>query len=334
MRPIKSAFCFLLIIFLLSCCTGEKADSDCQITVLFSLSGLGDMGYNDEILRGAQTIKKERSDVKLQYFTPSSLEDAEQIFREWLQQCGKGGRNLFVFASSDYETVAKKCLAEVSSINKNDILLFESVNAENLPLNHFQISLYGASYLAGITAAATPAEFARTVLGNSQDLPIKYAAEGFEAGFISGGKTKPEIVNLADDWSGFAKADEVYLKMKEWVQKSSFIFPVAGGSNNGVYRYMREFSSGLFTAGMDVDKSALCSQIVGSVVKRIDKLIINYLNQWIDTGNFPSTIHYGLESGYSDWVLSPDYQEAFGSIVESARQTAITKEQEYEETTL
>jgi len=39
---------------------------------------------------------------------------------------------------------------------------------------------------------------------------------------------------------------------------------------------------------------------------------------------------YGLESGYVDWVLAPSYKDAFQEIVKKERDTAIQKEEKYE----
>lgn len=326
-------FCIAILFLAVSCSNdGKKEDlAVCthRITVLFSPGGLGDMGYNDQILRGLQTIKKERSEAELQFYSPSTLDEAEVLFQKWQNSKEESVKQLFIFASSDFESVAKKYLTSSSDENK-EVLLFESSNADNLPLHHFRISMYGASYLAGITAAATPTESALILLGNSNDAPIQYAAAGFKDGFADGGKQQTETVSLAEDWTGFAKADEVYQKMQDWAMNHAFVFPVAGGSNSGVYRYMREYPRGIYTAGMDVDQSALCTQIVGSVVKHIDRLIIDCLNQWIDKGTFPETTVYGLESGYIDWMLAPDYEEVFGEIVAPARNVAIEKEKAYE----
>ncbi len=324
-------------LLLLSACSDEEQktpDLHPRVIVLFSPGGLGDRGYNDLILKGIQTVNKEREELDVLYSSPRSLADAERIFGDWLRLTDVKRPSLFVLASSDYEDMAVSLLGNASGIDRTnkDILLFESNNERGLPLHSFHIQMYGASYLAGTTAAATPASSALVMLGSSNDRPTALAAQGFADGFRDGGKEAVETVALADDWTGFAAADLVYQRMEEWVQRHGFIFPVAGGSNNGVYRYAREYPKGLYTAGMDVDQSALSTQIVGSVVKHIDRLIVDYLNEWLDKGTMPEATVYGLESGYIDWMLSPDYEDALNETVTNSRPAAIAKEKAYEET--
>ena len=81
---------------------------------------------------------------------------------------------------------------------------------------------------------------------------------------------------------------------------------------------------------MDTDQSSLCSQIVGSVVKHIDLLIEDFIIQWMDTGTMPEQSIYGLESGYIDWVLAPSYKDDYQELVKKERDTAIQKEEKYE----
>ena len=167
------------------------------------------------------------------------------------------------------------------------------------------------------------------VLANNTDSPIHIAREGFMTGF----QGTCETTYLANDWTGYISANLAYRKMKEWGQQYPFIFPVAGGSNAGIYRYSREYDSCPYLVGMDIDQSHLSNQITGSVIKHIDRLIYHYLSEWATVGKLPASQLYGLESGYVDWVVSPLFQDALQSLVENHRQTAITQEKAYYEAT-
>ena len=65
-----------------------------------------------------------------------------------------------------------------------------------------------------------------------------------------------------------------------WASKMDelFVYPLAGGSNNGIYKSSRDMLfSTMLVAGMDVDCSAFSGRIPFSMVIHIDRIIENYL---------------------------------------------------------
>lgn len=320
----------LIFTVLLSSCAsddGENVFAEPQVTVMFSPGGLGDDGYNDQILRGVQHVILAQTEAVISFSSPESTENAETVFKRWLQE-ERPGRSLFVLAGSEYEELVTGCLSEVAALPQGkSILLFESANTKELPVTTFQLSMYGASYLAGRSVAFMGCSAPLAILANPNDLPVKWAVDGFEDGY---GKAI-DIKYLADDWRGYAMADELYIRMNDYAQTYDYFFGVAGGSNLGIYRYLREYPSQRgWTAGMDVDQSALTNKMSGSVIKRIDLLIQEYLNGWIDNKDMPAHQIYGLESGYVEWSIAPEYKEFFGTFVKDIWQEAIRKELEYE----
>lgn len=300
-----------------------------QIIFLFSPGGLGDMSYNDCILEGVQRFKLEQPETDIYIYSPESLDEAEKIFSDWLVRPESNIPVLFVLATSDYEPIAEKYLKEHSLTANKSILLFESRKRYNDPHIHtFQISMYGASYLAGATAALCCGDKkALALLANDSDSPIGIARDGFIAGF----QGDCDVKYIADDWTGYIQSYFTYQKMSDWSKEYGYIFPVAGGSNAGIYRYSRENADSPFLAGMDIDQSGLSHKITGSVIKEIDRLIFEYLMEWSKTGTMPEAQLYGLESGYADWKLSPLYEAEYKDIMGQTRQQAITKEIEYYE---
>ena len=101
-----------------------------------------------------------------------------------------------------------------------------------------------------------------------------------------------------------------------------FIYPIAGGSNQGVYRYSRENPDKFYTAGMDVNLSAYSAHIVFSTVKHIDRAVAEYLTAWNEQKELPD-LHttYGIGSGHADIALVDEYY----------RPIVNEKEQIYEE---
>lgn len=324
----------LLLLMILTAACGREDDistdaAQPQVIFLFSPGGLGDMSYNDCILEGVQRFKMAQPGTDVYIYSPESVEEAERIFSDWLARPGSDIPVLFVLATSDYEPIAEKYLKEQSLTSNKSILLFESRKRYSDPNIHtFQISMYGASYLAGTTAArCCDDKKALVLLANDSDSPIGIAKDGFIAGF----QGNCDVEYLADDWTGYIQSSLTYQKMSDWSKTYGFIFPVAGGSNAGLYRYSRENADSPFLAGMDIDQSSLSNKITGSVIKEIDRLIFEYLTEWTKTGTMPEDQLYGLESGYADWKLSPLYEAGYKGIIEQARRQAITKEREYYE---
>lgn len=306
----------------------EKYDAPTpQIVFLFSPGGLGDMSYNDCILEGVQQFKKRNPGVDIFLYSPQSVDEAERIYTDWLKRPGSDIPVIFTLASSDYEAMVDRHIDEYTLTANKRILLFESLkNYDDEHIHTFQVSMYGASYLSGVTAKECIGEKeAMVLLGSSTDIPIQSAMEGFVEGF----GRDCDIEFLADDWTGFVMPSVTYRKMTEWSAKYSFIFPVAGGSNTGIYRYSREFPDSPYLAGMDVDQSGLANQILGSVVKRFDLLIDEYFTQWLKDGTMPHAEIYGLESEYVDWILSPRHFAKYQILVGDSRSRAIKEEKAY-----
>ena len=299
-----------------------------QIIFLFSPGGLGDMSYNDCILEGVQQFKKLHPETDVFLYSPPSVEAAERIFSDWIKRPGSNIPVVFALASSDFEGLVDKYIPDYELTDNKRILLFESLKKYEDPrIYTFHVSMYGASYLAGVTAAECVAgERSLVLIGSSTDVPVESGRDGFIAGLDN---DDYDVEYLADDWSGYVMADVTYRKMTDWASRYGFIFPIAGGSNTGLYRYAREFENSPFLAGMDIDQSSLSTKITGSVVKRLDRLVVEYFNEWLDTGEMPESRIYDLESGYVDWQLSPLYERDFKQTVEANRRLAIEKEREY-----
>lgn len=288
------------------------------------------MGYGDVVLRGIQTVRRDAQDVDIRVYMPESIEEGEDIFYKWAASDTQSQQSLFVVTADDYEDMMIKYFRSNHLSEGKEILLFESENLFDLPIYNFTISTYGASYLAGITAAYVSQCPPLIVWGNYMDMSTDCAVVGFQDGYHSQTSSDVEAILLSDDWTGYTMDNEVYYSMSEWVKQYGFIYPIAGGSNNGVYRYLREFPVETYTAGFDIDCSHLSSNVVGSTVKYIDWLLITYIEQWLESGTMPKQSVYGLESGYVDWVLAPDYRSGYRSIMARKRDEAIELEREYE----
>lgn len=302
-----------------------------QIIVMYAPGGLGDQGYNDCILTGVQSFKKKHySEVEMYQYSPGTLEEAERLLSDWLSLPESKIPALFVVGSNDYEGLVAEVLRDKALTSNKRLLLFESDNDDNLPITTFRLSMYGASYLAGVTAAQLleNGKNALILLAHKGDSTIEKAETGFRDGFKDSGARGEALTEyLADDWTGYVSAQLAYQRMSDWSRNYGYIFPVAGGSNQGIYRFTREHQPSPLTAGMDIDQSGLSRNIAGSVIKHIDKVVFYFMETWLSTGELPDSEVFGLESGYTDWKLSP-YFAKYQSAIDEMYLEAKRKEAE------
>ena len=323
----------LTLLMVLPSCDSDDGDTIAvsdrrKICVLFSSGGLGDDGYNDMIWRGLQNFTLSHPDVWLQCFSPATAEEGTRLMNSWIER-HKGETLLCVLAGSEYEQQAATLYglrpADSTATWRPDFLLFESDNPEHLPLASFRMSLYGAAWLCGRSVKEMQLTRPLCLLAHSHDQPTQTAAQGFFDGY--GAPT--DTACMAADWSGFSMPETAYQRMYDYARTYDFIFGVAGASNLGVYRYLREKPDGVWTIGRGWNQYTQSSQIIGNMVKRIDLVVEDYLTLWADGSEMPQVRLLGLESGYMDWQVAPAYADRLEEFVNNIRQEAVNEENKY-----
>ncbi len=334
-----------ILIYIVCCflsCSKESAkttgeDGKGQITLILSIKGLGDMSYNDQIMSGIMHFY-EANEVSMNLVRPNKTEDAQQALQKWQAETNDKGKSLLVLAGSEYE---KLVTAGNLNLSKNQqILLFESKN-QNLPegVNTFHINRYGASYLAGCMAKEH--EAATIVAAMPGDPVLEESIQGFADGYQAHSDNRADLVFLSEGEEGFAMADSAY-RVASGIH-NAFIFPLAGGSNSGIYKYSRETDFYLpLIVGMDTDCSMYSDRIPFSMVVHIDKVIGQYLTDWLNDVPMEKNRTFGLESGMIDIAFSPvfyrnldvweDYYENEGyweNAYQNHKAEAMGKEEEY-----
>ncbi|MCQ2158153.1 MAG: BMP family ABC transporter substrate-binding protein [Bacteroidales bacterium] len=291
---------------------------DRQIVVFSAIGGAGDNGYNDLITKGLTRVYMDHSGASMNFLTPESMEQAEgQIFK-WLDQSGrKAAHTLLVLAASDYRDVTERILLDpdLKVEGEVEILTFEipelPQSQNNIKAYSFIIPMDGASYQAGAYAAEMGFVNPLIWLAYESDALLIKAADGFEAGYKSVTGQVPDRRYLSNDWHGYSMDKDAYLQMNEIDGKYDFIYPVMGGSNMGIFRYLRENPDGPWVAGMDVDQSPFSSKVIGSVVKHIDDLLARIVRDWINGVPIEHYMEYDTKSGYIEWCPIVDLPASF-----------------------
>lgn len=331
MRP--AALFLFLVLFCASCTDRGELEKEgaapFRVDILFDPGGLGDRGYNDSILRGIlQTAKK--YDLELSFHSPDSLEAGWRKYEKWLAELpDQSGKSLFIFASQAYERLLRA--SAPGRLENGSLLVIESEERiDNVA--SFRVDLYGGSYCIG-RLAGTVATDATVVLANSENPHLRRCAEGFAEGFedaVEGAQV--ETICLSSDVSqGYDRPDETYHLAYSLFQTNQFVFPVAGGSNMGIYKYTRDHPDQTYTAGIDADMSIFSTQVVASLIKRIDLVLDNYVGVWKSGEELPDFAVYGLDSEFVDVLVAPRYSSRLEPMLDDLMRIGIEKEKAYVE---
>ncbi len=326
-------FIFCIIIALSSCSNDDNAiDNRPLLTLITSTGGMGDNGYNDLILDGIMEFVT-RNDVDLSIVSPKDRQDAQRAVTDWCSDDSGNRKSLLMLASNEYESLMDENFPKPEA--PKSILLFES-GKEDLPDNVFTFSIrrYGASYLCGRMAAECPEAFVLAAFPG--DATLEPAIEGFLQGYAEGGDQTAEVIYLAEDGTGFNSPEKAYSRTKG-LPNNAFVFPLAGGSNFSVYKYVREdMFSGMLIAGMDVDCSGYSTRTPFSLILNIDRVLNTFLNNWLAGNKMEKHLEGGLAEDFTDVTVnagffdncivwedyycdSPDYwQEAYDTHYQSA----------------
>lgn len=300
---IRHSLALIMALLLLPAC-GDKTDNEpspsvARVTLLTSIGGPGDNGYNDLITDAVMKFYEAHPDVTLLLRHPKDLTEAREMTVRWREDSDNDKiPSLLVMASDSYLQICRETL---TGLPENcDVLLFETPH-DDLPdqVHTFKIGRYGVSCLAGLMASESPE--AHIIAACPSDPLLTDAIEGFTAGYSS--RNHESIIEthyLADDDIGYEKAADAYL-LASRLDRECFIFPLAGGSNGGVFKYTREsLFTPLLVAGMDVDCSKLSTRVPFSVITGIDKILLERLATWLQTGDMPLHSDYNL--GNSDFT--------------------------------
>jgi basic membrane protein A len=358
-KPWYILSCLIGILPFIAACSSDD-DEDVEpsttrpsLTYVTSVSGLGDNGYNDLIMQGVMTFAETHPEVEVNLRMPSSTSEAQQMLEEWQRNTlnETTSEHLLLLGESAYASLVKAASTPLAEHQR--VLLVESDSLESRlgQVSTLHIRRYGAAYLVGCLARET--QYAYVLAAYEGDTIVRDAVRGFCDGYRDAGGKTAEVHYLAQDASGYAMSNESYRWLKDLGDSSSgglgvvdaFVFPVAGGSNNGVYKYTRDMVvSLLLVCGMDVDASAYSVRVPCSMVLHLDLLVNRLLTQWLVCGELPAHTEVGLDDpeaievvatptfwynaiAYQDYYSDPDF---WSDAIREYYSTALAKERAYE----
>lgn len=350
---------FILFVVLLSSCTKDGdilyvpdpddiAKTSPLVTVLYDPDALGDRSYNDLIYQGVENAAKNHQ-VRTLQLSPLSVEEGEAYLENLftgLSQTPDTVRRLIVVTSQAYDSFLREnshCLADNPYV---DLLYLETNNQLPDKGSTLFVQYYGAMYEAGVVASAF-VDNAYVIGANPKNVSVNDAVMGFYHGFTAGYfKNKEDgfrVNYIGEDVNeGFYVEDgrAIEIMYQENNQKGLLV-PICGGAGNVFYQIIESFEiygtedSYLY---MGVDNARISPFCFVSAVKHIDRIMELCVDQWMSEEGLPKHQHFGLESGYTEMVLTP-----FGEIeqelmdeyfpddfLQEIHKEALRKEAEYE----
>ena len=342
-------FFLLLTVCALAACHDDEEQATSKklnraVVFINSLNGPGDNGYNDIILEEEMYFIAVHPNVEAHMYLPDNMQQAESMYKTMIS-LPIADSILIVLNGSEYGDMVRM----VGNIIEDGIqvLLFED-DGIGLPngVTSFNIQRYGASYVAGRMSSKVPALVIAAMSDNDQ---IDDAVKGFLDGYSVEGDYKPFVHYLSDDVEGFDAPGQALLVcdsimrrvIPEEVRNNKFdvttspglcVFPLAGGSNTGIYSYVNALPGNwnVYAIGMDKDYCNISPNIPFSIIIPLNELLSIYLNAWIDNDSMPSPASYGLSGPHCiRFAVNPYIDDEF--IDEQLEQFIIEAEEKEKE---
>lgn len=322
----KKIFALMSILVLaLTACTKDEEykittvmdDVMPSITVIYSISGPGDNGYNDKIVEGVIQFC-DSTNIALHTIRPASVAEAESIVNKWITDTeGRATRSMLILAGNEYSKLAS-AIKPIEDQNRC-ILLVESED-ENMPKGVVTacVDRKSVMYLAGAMSARTTAYIMAAMPGDKMvEAAIKAFSDGYEA--HQQGYSIKEVHYLYGNEQGYAMPNLAY-EYADSVNNEHFFFdyelrcillPMAGGSNTGAYFHSIQWHGGLISnvavIGMDGDYSGSIEMSPFSIVISVDMMIKDCISTWMKGKSLPAHRTYCMEDGYADIVMNPSF---------------------------
>ena len=308
--------------------------------IIYSINGIGDRSYSDSIYAAACQLENSNTDLAVEHVSPKSQEALEESIRDWFEidTTMAHPRRLLVLTSvNNYDQILRSH-PEWQCHGDDAVLLLDMqpLQAPDTPNFYSRyIKIYGAAFEAGYMAYLLGCKKPVIIFPNYSQFPLNVVDDGFLHGYqdFDGTEMDLTLYYLADDssYSNYEDAESLYHWCYDNDGKYDFIMPLCGGSSYGAYRYSRERS--VYTIGIDGDMQDYSKNIIASIVKRSNLLLIDFVTQWMNHEEQPQVEIYGLESDYEKLIVSKNLKTLIPGIDSQIKQihhAAIEYEYDYD----
>lgn len=315
------------------------------VTLLTTVNGLGDNGYNDLIARGLFAFS-EKSGVRLRLLLPDYYGEAQDQYDKWLKENAATDSAILILGSPAYAAFADTTKVQLQGAGSRVLLL--GCETKNPNVHSVMIDHYGVSYLCG---AMSKDASAFILAATPNDSAVQESVRGFIDGHQAHADAEytQTVQYLTDDEQGFAMPDSAFRVISARIihdlLSKEFFFPVLGGSSLGAIKAMNYGQINFcLIIGMDVNQSGLCDYLPFSMLVHIDKVLCEYLTDWTQGKEWPHTGTLGLDDRATDVEVNPFFSlqrlnpshthihsiEEYEELYKQFYDEAVRKENEYE----
>ncbi len=287
-------------------------------------AGKGDLSYADSAYRGLFSAQERLSFTKRE-FTNADRDRLPGL----LQAAGGAERPGFIITIGyTYTDDTRRMAAENPDIR---FLAIDQSGNGGRNVQAYEITSYGESYLAGVLAAtASKTKHVGIILGTQSPL-----LEAFRQGFRDGVRAKDAPVRVDEAYvrdnstEGFldpVRGKEIARSM--YLDGADVIYLAAGYSNTGAVAAAKE-GPGRYVIGVDSDQTRLGPSVVlASAVKRLDRVVENGIETYLDGSFTGGETVAGLAEGVTGIVFNPRF-ESYNATVRAWEPAAQEAELRY-----
>ena len=260
--------------------TSTPDDTDAPVKIGMIANAFGTQSYNDDVLAGIVLASEE---YEIDYLTMEvpEISDVANALRTLISQ----GVNLFVITTSDYEDGMCEVALEYPEVD----FLYPADGLTEAPSNIMTAGYAEneAAFLAGaLGALMTETNKIGAIMAIGDPLQYRY-----QYGYTAGAKYINSDVEVqtafTNSYTDINKGQEVANVMYE--KGCDYIGTYAGACNLGVFNAAKNAGEGKYVFGAangQFDK--MPEKIVASVVKPIDKFILNFVGEYLQ-GDFDTS---------------------------------------------
>ncbi len=318
------------ILGLLLCCFGLIACGDYGFTVhvIYSEDGRGDVGMNDSSF--VSVVKaRDAIDATVVQWTPKDYDDAGYLLTSVVAEPLRSPDELIILVGETYDSLVSQVECQ---FRDRKVLHIEGPDADCSKVQTVDFKTYAASYMAGVAAATASQTGVVAVIGGGLTRDISESVNGFLDGAASAGAIATSTY-LSASQNGFNNYDEGYRMATEMFEQDSVdvIFVAAGATGLGVLEASKQ-GVDRYVIGYDFDLSEYGEEVVlGSVVKALDSVILEGMQNTRD-GDFESGhVAIGLEDGSVSFLANENFSLLLGSEYVNAQGDALAAEVQYRE---